>query len=166
MALSGESYRSERIANQLEKKFPEDTSVRYSYVPELRALVALNHGEPAKALEAIKIAKPYETGWPSSVNTGSFGALYPIYVRGKAYLRASEGAKAAAEFQKILDQAGIAYFDPVIGVAARFHLGRAYMMAGDHVRAKQAFKEIVTFWKNADRDIPILKQAQAELAKL
>jgi hypothetical protein len=93
-----------------------------------RALVALNHGEAAKALEAVKIAKPYETGWVSSVNVGSFGALYPM--RGRAYLQASQGAKAAAESQSILDQAGIPYFDPVIGVVARFHPGQAYLMAG------------------------------------
>ena len=166
LALSGESSRSQTVAHQLEKGFPEDTSVRYSYLPELRALLALNHGEPAKALEALRIAAPYETGWPGSVNVGSFGALYPIYVRGRAYLKANQGAEAAAEFQNILDRAGIAYFDPVVGAAARFHLGQAYVMAGDRTRAKSAFEGLLTFWRDADPDIPILKQARAEFAKL
>ncbi len=166
LALCGESSRSQTVANQLEKGFPEDTSVRYSYVPELRALLSLNHGQPAKALDALKIAAPYELGWTTSVNVGSFGALYPIYVRGMAYLKANQGVKAAAEFQSILYHAGIAYFDPVIGAAARFHLGQAYVMAGDSAKAKRAFEDLLTFWKNADGDIPILKQARGELAKL
>jgi tetratricopeptide (TPR) repeat protein len=166
LALSGESSRSQAVANQLEKVFPEDTSVRYSYLPELRALLALNHGEPAKALEALRIAAPYETGWPSSVFVGSFGALYPIYVRGVAYLAANQGAEAAAEFQNILSRSGIVYFDPVVGAAARLYLGRAYVLAGDRTKAKGAYQDLLTFWKNADPDIPILKQAGAEFSKL
>ena len=154
LALGGETSVPARIANLLEKKFTEDTSVRYSYVPEIRALVALNQGEPAKALETLKIAAPYETGWPNSVNVGSFGALYPIYVRGRVYLKAGEAVKAAAEFQNILDHAGVACFDPLIRVAARVGLGQAYEMAGDRsAREKSAFEEVVAFWKDADQDI-------------
>jgi tetratricopeptide (TPR) repeat protein len=166
LALSGESSRSQTVANQLEKGFPEDTSVRYSYLPELRALLALNHDDPAKALEALRIAAPYETGWPTSVFVGSFGALYPIYVRGQAYLAANQGAKAAEEFQNILSHLGIVYFDPVVGAAARLQLGRAYVLAGDQTKAKSAYQDLLTFWKDADPDIPILKQARAEFAKL
>jgi predicted Zn-dependent protease len=166
LALSGESSRSQTVANQLEKGFPEDTSVRYSYLPELRALLALNHDDPAKALEALRIAAPYETGWPTSVFVGSFGALYPIYVRGQAYLAANQGAKAAVEFQNILSHLGIVYFDPVVGAAARLQLGRAYVLAGDQTKARSAYQDLLTFWKDADPDIPILKQARAEFAKL
>jgi tetratricopeptide (TPR) repeat protein len=166
LALSGESSRSQTIADQLQKGYPEDTSVRYSYVPELRALLALHHGEPATALEALRLAAPYETGWPTSVFVGSFGALYPVYVRGLAYLAANQGAEAAAEFQNILSRSGIVYFDPVVGAAARLHLGRAYVLAGERTRAKSAYQDLLTFWKDADPDIPILKQARAEFAKL
>jgi eukaryotic-like serine/threonine-protein kinase len=166
LALSGESSRSQTVADQLEKRFPEDTSVRYSYGPELRALLALNRGEPAKALEALRIAASYETGWPSSVFVGSFGALYPIFVRGNAYLAANQGARAAAEFERILSRRGIVYFDPVVGAVARLHLGQAYVMAGDRARAKNVYQDLLTFWKNADPDIPVLMQARAEFAKL
>ncbi len=102
----------------------EDTSVRFSYLPALRALLALNHGDPAKALELLQIAAPYELGAPRSSVHGFFGALYPVYVRGEAYLASHQGAEAAAEFQKILDHRGIVVSDP-IGALAHLQLGRA-----------------------------------------
>jgi tetratricopeptide (TPR) repeat protein len=166
LALSGDSSRSQTLANQLEKGFPEDTSVRYSYLPELRALFALNHGEPAKALETLQVAAPYEMGWPTSVFVGSFGALYPIYLRGEAYLAANQGGEAAAEFQKILSNHGTIYYDPVLGAVARLQLGRAHVLAGDRTKAKSAYQDFLTLWKDADPGIPILKQAKAEYAKL
>lgn len=166
LALSGDSSRSQALADQLEKLFPEDTSVRYSYLPELHALIALNHGEPGRALRALQDAVPYEMGWPTSVFVGSFGALYPIYVRGNAYLAANQPAEAAAEFLKILNNSGTVFCDPVIGRAARLQLARAYVLAGDKARAKSAYQDFFTHWNEADPDIPILKQAKAEFAKL
>jgi eukaryotic-like serine/threonine-protein kinase len=169
LALSDESSLSQRLANELEAEFPEDTSVRYSYLPELRALFALHQGDgaqPAKAIEALQIAAPYEMGWPTSVFIGSFGALYPIYIRGEAYLAAKRGIEAAAEFQRILSHGGIIYSDPLLGTAARLQSARAYTLSGQMVKAKAAYQDLLLFWEDADPDIPILRQARAEYAKL
>jgi predicted Zn-dependent protease len=171
LALSGELSQSQILANELEKDFPEDTSVKYSYLPELRALFALNssnknHGGPAKALEELQVAAPYELGWPTSVFIGYFGALYPIYLRGEAYLAANQGAEAAAEFEKILSHNGIAYWDPLLGKAALLQSGRAFALSGDMGKARQAYQDFLTSWEHADADIPILKQARAEYATL
>ena len=165
LALSGDSSRSQALANDLERRFPEDTSVRFSYLPALRALLALNHGEPSKAIELLQIAVPYELGAPRSSFHGFFGTFYPVYVRGEAYLAAHQGAEAAAEFQKILDHRGIVVSDP-IGALAHLQLGRAFALSGDKTKAKAAYQDFLTLWKDADPDIPILKQAKAEYAKL
>jgi tetratricopeptide (TPR) repeat protein len=135
LALSGGSSRTEALANHLEKRFPEDTSVRYNYLPVLRARLALNHGEAAKAIEQLKIAAPYEIGTPRSAINAFFGAMYPVYVRGEAYLGAHQGGAAAAEFQKILSHRGVVIGDP-IGVLAHLQLGRAYALVGDNDRAR------------------------------
>jgi len=165
LALSGDSSRSQTLANNLERRFPEDTSVRLSYLPALRALLALNHSEPAKAIELLQIAAPSELGAPRSSFHGFFGTLYPVYVRGEAYLAAHQGAEAAAEFQKILDHRGIVVSDP-IGALGHLQLGRAFALSGDKTRAKTAYQDFLTLWKDADPDIPILKEAKAEYAKL
>jgi eukaryotic-like serine/threonine-protein kinase len=165
LALSGDSSRSQTLANNLERRFGEDTSVRFSYLPALRALLALNHGEPAKAIELLQVAVPYDLGVPRSSIHGNFGALYPVYVRGEAYLAAHQGAEAAAEFQKILDHRGIVVSDP-IGALAHLQLGRAFVLSGDKTKAKTAYQDFLTLWKDADPDIPIFKQAKSEYAKL
>ena len=165
LALSGDSSAAETLANDLGKRFPEDTSVRISYMPALRALLAMNRGEPSKAIEVLQVAVPYELGVPLSWFNGSFGALYPVYVRGEAFLKAKQGAEAAAEFQKILDHRGIVGADP-IGALAHLQLGRAFVLAGDNIKAKTAYKDFLTLWNDADRDIPILQEAKAEYAKL
>ncbi len=165
LALSGDSSRSETLADDLERRFPEDTAVRFSYLPALRAVLALKHGEPAKAIELLQIAVPYELGAPPSSFFGFFGALYPVYVRGQGYLAAHQGAEAATEFQKILDHRGIVVSDP-IGALAHLQLGRAYAVRGDTTKARAAYEDFLSLWKDADPDIPILKQAKAEYAKL
>ena len=165
LALLGDSSQSQIVANNLEKRFPEDTSVRFNYTPTLRALLALDRGEPAKAIDQLQIASPYELAAPRSLLHGHFGALYPIYVRGEAYLAAHRGVEAAAEFQKILDHRGIVGSDS-IGALAHLQLGRAYALSGDTTRARSAYRDFLTLWKDADPDIPILKQAQAEYARL
>ena len=165
LALSGDSSQSQTSADDLERRFLEDTAVRFSYLPALRALLALNHGEPARAIELLQIAVPYEPGAPPSSFFGNFGALYPIYVRGEAYLAANQGTEAAAEFQKILDHRGIVVSDP-IGALAHLQLGRAFALSGDKTKAKTAYQDFLTLWKDADPDIPILKEAKAEYAKL
>ena len=165
LASSGDSSRAEALATDLEKRFPEDTSVRYNYVPVLRASLALNHGDSTKAIEQLKIAAPYETGTPRSAISAFFGAMYPVYVRGEAYLAEHQGAEAAVEFEKILKHRGVVIGDP-IGALAHLQLGRAYALAGDNNRARAAYRDFLSLWKDADPDIPILKQAKTEWAKL
>jgi tetratricopeptide (TPR) repeat protein len=163
LALGADLPESQKLAKDLETRFPEDTSVRFSYGPALHALLALSRGQPAKAIELLQIAIPYELG--AAVNIGNFGALYPVYVRGEAYLAGRQGARAALEFQKILDHRGIVASDP-IGALAHLQLGRAYILSGDKPKAKIAYHNFLTLWKDADQDIPILKQAKAEYAQL
>ena len=162
LALAGDVPQSQTLANDMEKRFPEDTSVKYIYLPTLRGLFALKEGDPAKAIDQLQIALPYELGQPG---IGQFGALYPAYVRGLAHLALHQGAEAAVEFQKILNHRGLVAVDPV-GAMARLQLGRAFMMYGDRGKAKTAYEDFLTLWKDADPDVPILKQAKAEFAKL
>jgi hypothetical protein len=165
LAVSGDSSQAQALANDLEKRFPEDTSVRINYLPAIRALLALNRSEPSNAIEVLQVAAPYDLASPPSSFHGFFGSIYPVYVRGQAYLAAHRGAEAAAEFKKILDHRGIVVSDPV-GVAARLQSGRAFALAGDTANAKAAYQDFLALWKDADPDIPILKQAKAEYAKL
>ena len=163
-ALAGDSSSSLQLANDLERRFPEDTSVRFSYLPALRSLRALNSREISKALELLQTAIPSELGVPRSTN-GLFGALYPVYVRGLACIAAHQGTEAAMEFQKILDHRGIVASDPV-GALAHLQIGRAFALSGEKAKAKSAYQDFLTLWKDADADIPVLKQAKAEFAAL
>ena len=156
LALSGDSSRSQTLADDLSRRFPEDTTVRFTYMPTLRALLALNHNEPSNAIELLQTAIPYEMG---------AGTLYPAYVRGEAYLAARQGREAAVEFQKILDHRGIVVSDPT-GALAHLQLGRAYALSGDKTKAKTAYQDFLALWKDADPDIPILKEAKAEYGRL
>jgi tetratricopeptide (TPR) repeat protein len=165
LALSGDYSRSQTLANDLEGRFPEDSSVRFSYVPALRAVLALRHGEPAKAIEQLKIGVRYDLGTPLCSAPAFFGPLYTIYVRGEAYLAAHQGAEAVGEFQKILDHRAIVVSDP-IGALAHLQLGRAFALSGDTTKAKTAYAAFLNLWKDADSDVPILQQAKAEYAKL
>ena len=165
LALAGDSGRSQTLANDLEKRFGEDTGARFSYLPALHARLALNHGEPSKAIELVQIAVPYELGVPRSSIHGNYGALYPVYMRGEAYLAAGRGAEAVTEFQKILDHRGIVVSDP-IGALAHLQLGRAFAISRDKTKAKTAYQDFLSLWKDADPDIPIFKQAKAEYARL
>jgi DNA-binding winged helix-turn-helix (wHTH) protein len=160
-AVSGDSSRAQTLADDLEGRFPEDTVVRFSYLPVLRARIALNRGDSARAIEILQAATPYELG----ASRGLFGALYPIYMRGEAHLAAHQGQGAATEFQRILDHRGIVGSDP-IGALAHLQLGRALALSGDTIKAKSAYQDFLTLWKDADPNIPILKQASAEYAKL
>jgi len=165
LALAGDSARSQKLADDLGMRFPEDTLVRFSYLPALRALLALNRHEPSTAIELLEAAAPYELGYEGANSVGFGGSLYPIYVRGLAYLAAHQGADAAREFQKILDHRGIVVTDP-IGALAHLQLGRAFALAGVRSKAKSAYNDFLTLWKDADVEIPILKDAKAEFARL
>jgi DNA-binding winged helix-turn-helix (wHTH) protein/tetratricopeptide (TPR) repeat protein len=168
LALSGDSSRSQTLTDDLSRRFPEDMIFRFTYWPTLRALLALNRSQPANAIELLQTAIPYEGG--TTIEGGSevllgAGNLDPDYVRGLAYLAAHQGREAAREFQKILNHRGIVVCDP-IGALAHLQLGRAYALAGDKTKARSAYRDFLTLWKDADPDIPILKQAQAEHANL
>ncbi len=161
LALSGGDDRVQSLVDDLERRFPEDTVVRFSYLPVLRARAILNRGDAAKAIELLQAAVPYELGCSRLL----FGALYPIYERGEAHLAAHQGTEAAIEFQKILDHRGIVGSDP-IGALAHLQLGRAEALSGDKITAKAEYQVFLTLWKDADPDIPILEQAKAEYAEL
>ncbi len=165
LALAGDSAQAEALANDLEERYPEDTSVRFTYLPTLRAAFVLNNRAPAKAIALLQAAVPYELATPGIAFFGFFGGLYPAYVRGEAYLALHQGVAAAAEFQKIVDHPGIVMADP-IGALAHLQLGRAFAESGDKTRAKTAYQDFLILWKDADADIPILKQAKAEYARL
>jgi len=156
------------VVLELEKKFPEDTSVQFSYLPALRALEALNRGDAAKALEMTEPAVPYDLAVPGTAYfTGQtfFGALYPVYVRGLAYSRMGRHREAAAEFQKIVDHRGIMLNDPM-GPMARLQLARALAASGERAKAADIYKDLLAIWKDADRDLEVVLQTRAEAAKL
>ena len=166
LGLSGGSSRSEALAGDLEKRFPEDTFAKFTYVPVLRGLAALGRGKPADSVERLQIALPYELA-ANGLNFSSYylGGLHSAYVRGEALMAAKRYAEAAVEFQKILDHRGIVGVDP-IGVLAHLQLGRVFALSGDKARAKAAYEAFLALWKDADADIPILKSARAEYARL
>jgi len=163
LALAGDSERAQELVEDLEQRFPDDTIVKFNYLPTLRAQLALNHNDGAKAVEALQVASPYELGVAG--NTSFSTNLYPVYVRGEAYLAAGQGERAAAEFQKIVDRSGVVVNAP-IGPLAHLGLGRAYALAGDATKARAAYDEFFGLWKDADSEIPILQRAKAEYAKL
>lgn len=162
LGLTGDALRAARLAADLSKQYPEDTSVQYQYVPMIRGAIALGGNSGDKAVEALAMTAPYELGY---FFTPVDFALYSIYLRGQAYLASRHGTEAAVEFQKILDHPGVVVNEP-IGALAHLGLGRAYALAGDTSKAKTAYQDFFALWKNADPDIPILLQAKAEYAKL
>src|SRR5271166_364165 len=152
-----------KMVDDLARRFPEDTVVQFNYLPTIKALVETNLGNPAKAIEIMEAAKPYELGSPSNISLSL--SMYPVYVRGVAYLSARQGIEAAAEFQEIIAHRGIVQTEP-IGALAHLGLARARATQGDTAKAKAAYQDFFALWKDADPDVPILKQAKAEYAKL
>jgi len=161
LAMAGDAPRARALADDLARRFPEDTIVRFTFLPAMRAELALSANNSSAALEAIQTAAPYELGVPR----GSAPALYPVYVHGAAYLAERKGPEAAAEFQKVIDHRGIVGNSP-IGALAYLELGRAYALSGQTNQAKTAYQQFLTLWKDADPNIPVLNQARAEYAKL
>jgi DNA-binding winged helix-turn-helix (wHTH) protein len=160
LAISGDAGRAQQLADDLERRFPEDTVVHFSDLPVLRARIALNQGDPGRAIELLQVAVPYELGARLDL-----GALYPVYLRGEAHLAAHRGAETAIAFQKILDHRGVVGSDP-IGALARLQLGRAYTLTGDKIKAKAAYQDFLTLWKDADPGLPIFREAKQEYAQL
>ena len=162
LAYAGNANGVQRLVADFNKRFPEETTVQY--LPTLRAKLALMHSNPQQALSDLELAAPYELGTPA-IGFYNWPNLYPVYVRGEAYLAARKGSEAAAEFQKILDHRGIVLNEP-IGALAHLQLGRAYALQGDTAKSRAAYQDFLTLWKDADSDIPILVAAKAEYAKL
>ena len=164
LAYAGNDERPRALTDDLGKRFPEDTIVQFNYLPTLHAKLAISKGNASEAFESLRAAAPYELG-VSTASVYGWTALYSVFVRGEAYLAAHQGSAAAAEFQEILDHRGIVV-NELIGALAHLQIGRAYAMTGDTTKAKAAYKDFLTLWKDADPDIPILKEAKAEYAKL
>src|SRR5437016_100847 len=164
LALAYTGDGSQGLADNFNERFPENTVVQFNYLPTVRARLALSHANPQQALDTLGVVASYELGLPA-LWFYNWPNLYPVYVRGEAYLAAHRGGEAAAEFQKILDHRGIVLNEP-IGALAHLQLGRAYAMQGNTAKSRAAYQAFLTLWKDADPDIPIFKQAKAEYAKL
>jgi serine/threonine protein kinase/tetratricopeptide (TPR) repeat protein len=162
LGLAGDSATATRVADDLNKRLPEDTIVQYDYLPMIRAAVALHNAAAEKAIAALAPAAQYELG-AASQNLNFL--LYPVYLRGLADLAAKRGSDAAAELQKILDHPGLVLNEP-IGALAVLGLGRAYALAGDSAKARTEYQNFFALWKDADPGIPILQQAKAEYSRL
>ena len=165
LAELGDTEQSQKLASDLNRRFPEDTLVQFQYLPVLRALAALKEGSPAKAIQELQSAERYELAMNvTSLDVHLTGPMYPAYVRGEAFLAEHRGVEAAAEFQKLIDHRGIVLADPAAALA-RLEIGRAWHLAGDDAKAKAAYQDFLSLWKNAD-EIPILKSAKAEYDRL
>ena len=166
LALSriGDVSRAETLARDLAERFPLNTAINHYWLPAVQASIEMTRKNPAKALEDLRTTAEYELGTPlPQFEVG--GSLYPVYIRGQVYLLLHQGKEAATEFQKLLDQRGVVVNCP-LGALARLQLGRSYAMQDDAVRSRAAYQDFFRLWKDADPDIPILKQAKAEYAKL
>jgi len=164
LAYAGEDARTQALAAELNNKFPAATIVQFNYLPALRAKLAISKGHASDAVVILLAAKPYELGM-TAFSTYGWTALYPVYVRGEAYLAAHQASEAGAEFQKILDHRALVVNGP-IGALAHLGLARACALQGDSARARAAYQDFFTLWKDADPDVPILRAAKAESARL
>ena len=157
LAMIGDASHAQSIVDDLGHRFPDDALLHQVNIPVVHALIELNRTAPDKAIDALEAAKTFELG-PSQ-------GLFPIYVRGLAYLQAKRGAEAAAEFQKIVDHRGIAVTAPEHSLA-KLGLGRAYVIAGDSAKARAAYQDFFALWKDADAEVPLLKEAKTEYERL
>ncbi|MFZ0563140.1 MAG: protein kinase [Terriglobales bacterium] len=164
LARTGDSARAEQMADDLAEQFPQDTVVNRYWLPTIRAAIEINRKNPANAIDALAISIPYELGNPSpQAEIGAY--LYPAYIRGQSYLLLQDGEKAEGEFQKFLTHPGITVNCP-LGALAHLQLGRAYTLMHDSGKARAAYDHFFGLWKDADADVPVLKQAKVEYAKL
>jgi DNA-binding winged helix-turn-helix (wHTH) protein/tetratricopeptide (TPR) repeat protein len=157
LAMTGDTAAAEKLAAELDRNYPLDTLVQGYRLPAIRAALALQRKDPHRAVELLQVTSPLELG--------DDGDLLPVYLRGEAYLMLRDGKAAAAEFQKFFDHRGVVGNLPS-GALAHLQLGRAYNLSGDETKAKAAYQDFLTLWKDADPDIPILQQAKQEYARL
>jgi DNA-binding winged helix-turn-helix (wHTH) protein/Tfp pilus assembly protein PilF len=164
LARAGDSARAQALADGLEKRFPQSTELSNYWLPSIRAAIQLNRGEPTESLKTIESSGSYELAYPRpQVEGGSL--VYPAYLRGQAYLLLHQGREAAAEFQKFIDQSAVVVNCP-FGALAYLWLGRAYAVESNVTAATKSYKKFLALWKDADPDVPILRQAKSEFAKL
>jgi serine/threonine protein kinase/tetratricopeptide (TPR) repeat protein len=163
LARAGETTQSRALLEGLQKSDPSNTFLKVYWSPVIEAALALAQQAPDRAIVALEPALPYELGCPSPQNNG--GEMYPVYLHGLAYLDQKNGPAAAAEFQKFLDHPGVIE-NFLLGSLARLQLGRAYAISGDTAKARAAYQDFLTLWKDADPDLPILNEAKSEYAKL
>ena len=161
LAVIGDVAKAQKLADELNKDLPLDTLVQHYWLPSIRAGIALQHDNSNKALELLQVTAPYEL--PG--NEMSIAGGHPVYMRGQVFLRLHNGNAAIAEFQKIIDHRGVVVNWPV-GALAHLGLGRAYVLSGDISKARAAYQDFFALWKDADPDLPVLKQANAEYANL
>jgi len=157
LARAGDSAQVDTMANEWVQQFPGNTILNRIEVPTIRSAIEINRNNPSKAIELLETVSPYELG--------AIDGLYSLYLRGLAYLLLRQGNEAATEFQKIFDHRGVVGNEH-IGALARLGLARAYVLQGDTAEAKAAYQDFLSLWKDADPDIPILKEAKSEYAKL
>jgi tetratricopeptide (TPR) repeat protein len=162
LARIGETARAKTILEELEKNYTSDTILKVYWLPAIKAAMELKANNSTQAVLSLEPAVPYDLAGPPQFQLGT---MYPAFIRGQAYLLAHNGAAAAAEFQRVLDHSGIV-LNFVTGSLAHLQIGRAYALSGDTAKAKAAYQDFLALWKDADPDIPILKQAKAEYAKL
>ena len=161
LARAGDTAGAQKLAAELDKTFPLDTLVQRYWLPTIRAAVALERRDPNRAVELLKMTSTIELSEPTNLAM----SLCPVYLRGEAYLMLRDGNRAAAEFQKFIDHRGLVVNFPW-GALARLGLARAYAMQGDTAKAKAAYQDFLTLWKDADPNVPILIAAKSEYAKL
>jgi predicted Zn-dependent protease len=163
LAFTGDEGRAQELAEDLGRRFPQDSLVKFKFLPTIHSQIAISRNDYSRAIRTLQLTAPYELG----ISTGGpfSQTLYPVYVRGKGYLAAHQGSDAAAEFQKIVDQRAVVQ-NEVIGALAHVGLARAYVLQGDTAKARVAYQDFLALWKDADKDIPVLKQARTEYAKL
>ncbi len=162
-ALAGDTAHARSLADDLAKRFPQSTVMQSVWLPTIRAQIETGRKNAARSIEVLQAVAPYELGMLSGTATNS--CLYPVYVRAEAYLSAQQGPAAAAEFQKILDHRGLVW-NCATGALAHLGLARAYTLQGDTAKARAAYNDFLALWRDADPDIPILREAKAEYAKL
>jgi hypothetical protein len=167
LGLVGEPARAEALAAKLNQEHPEDTQVQSTYVPALLALAALARNDPSKAIDLLEANRRYEFAIPPLAFNHYYGNVYPLYVRGLAYLAMHRQVEAGAEFKRLLAHPGLSAGDPV-DTLARLQLARALALgpAGEKANARSAYNDILTLWKNADAGVRIVKQASAEYSLL
>jgi hypothetical protein len=157
LAMSGDAARAQALVDELRKRVPDDTLLKAIWLPVVSAVIETGHGAPAKAIEGLEAARPYELGQAFD--------FWAIYERGQAQLRAKSGVDAAAEFQRILEHRGVGPTSPFYALA-QLGLARAAALQEDSAKSRRAYQDFLALWKEADPEVPILKEAKAEYARL